>query len=1045
MIVSYNSLDRFEKPKLALCNPGARIDSNGCLTNCLGYLTDYDSEEIVFNFNSTSDLNFRVYKVEHDDSERNAHAAFLYRAIKNKRLVFVDNIGFFVISDITIGFDGHTDYIDVTAHSAESEIEQKKIPYIEDGTYPFTTQPTSETTGLIDTLIALLPIWSIGTIDHAVAERWRTFEDVSVDANVLSFMLQDMQDAYECIFVFDIINRVINVYDQHNYVRMTSIHLTKDDMIDTLNIEENGGDVYTAISVIGGENVTIGAVNPLGINTIYDFSYYIDWMSDSLAAKVRTWQALVANKEQEYYNLSLQYYTKLGECSTASHSVQQLQTQITAYRRLRDNIVAGSSGYALNEYNKVIQENGGTAVPITENIQSMLDQIDALIIQCQSQIDELNGDLDDANAELDELETSIKAIVDEVSFETYFTQEEFEELYYYIFEGSYSDEYVIITETMTPLEQFEQMKTLYDRAKSQLARICKPTQQFTIDAENFVFAKEFERWSEELETGCLINVELDDDDVAQLFLTNITINYDDHALSMTFGNRFNKYDPKTLFENVLGGINKSANSISYLKDTVYPIKSGQFNKMREQIQASRDLTMDAALSSTNQEVTIDGSGYTGREKISEDEYDPRQVKLTGKSLVFTDDAWESCKVAIGEIMLGDGSTTYGINAETIIGDLIIGNQLVIKDNDGNDLFTIIDGKIASEVDSIDARLKDTIVDTAYTYCVRDFGVSPNASDADWSSTFPVSWGDGQRVWRKTVVTHDSGETEIKAIEDITGATGKDGESGISVVRVWYEYTISGSTEVITPIIYPSTGTIVGSRIYPSISIDWSETPPEYVEDHYYWRRVGTEYSDGTIVYSDPYVDTLLSRVWIETTRNSTNIEQLDSRITLTASSVSSNVEEIRRLDGKIDQKELELTEKIASINIDAEAITAQVTETVRDEFGEDIKYAKTWLDENGLHVKTSESTTESFIDGTGLEVREVTEDEHGNEVIKTVMKAKDGEVEAARFKATELFTYDSGQGYLSTMKVYYSSADQEHGIGWYWINTNATNEEGSGS
>ncbi len=989
MIVKYDSLNRFEKPKLILCNPGAKF-VDGRLTNVLGTLSDYDSEEIVFNFNSTSDLNFRIYKVEHDDPERDAHSAFLYNAIKNKRLIFAENIGFFVIDDTNTGYEGLTDYIDVTAHSAEAEIEQKKVPYIEDNTYRFRTGVGSESQqdGLLDLLVSYLPQWTIGYVDDAVAERYRTFEDVSVDANILSFMLQDMQNAYECIFVFNTINRIINVYDQNNYVRLTNIHLTKDDLIDTLHIDESSGDVYTAVSVLGGENITIGAVNPLGINTIYDFSYYLDWMSDGLSAKVRAWQAEISNKEAEYYNYSLQYYDMLTECSESSQSIQQLQTQITIYRRLRANIVAGSSAYALAEYNQVILENGGTAVSITENISAMLAQIDSLIQSCQSQIDTLNEELDSANEELDALEAAVAAIVNSLSFDTYFTQEEYDELYYYIFEGSYTDEFVVITDIMTPAERFGQMKILYDRAKSQLQRISKPTQQFTLDVENFIFAKEFEHWSSQLETGCLINVELDDDDIASLFLTNITINYDDHALSMTFGNRFNKYDPKTLFENVLGGINKSANSISFLKETVYPIKSGEFNAMREQIQASRDLTMDAALSSENEEVTIDGSGYTGREKISDDEYDPRQVKLTGKSLVFTDDAWESCKVAIGQIILGDGTVTYGINAETIIGDLIIGNQLVIKDNDGNDLFTIIDNKVSSEVAEISSRLSQMIVDTNYTYCVRDFGVAPAATDSDWAAAFPTEWGEDQRVWRKTTITYEDGDTEVKAIEDITGAKGDD---GISVVNVVIEYALSGSKERITDLIYPSGTTIVGSGIYPSITEGWSTTPQDYVDGHYYWHRLVTTYSDGSIVYGDPTLDKELNDLWEVTSYVRTSVEQTNDSITLLAervtngeNSVNSLSSDVAAISQRADDIELSVTEvkrdyvskdelgyntdtqsfEAGSIlDMTSQAITASVWRT---EEGQYVYETVANLDENGLSVSTQNSDSTSTLNGDGV-------------------------------------------------------------------------------
>lgn len=154
----------------------------------------------------------------------------------------------------------------------------------------------------------------------------------------------------------------------------------------------------------------------------------------------------------------------------------------------------------------------------------------------------------------------------------------------------------------------------------------------------------------------------------------------------------------------MGNISKSANTLNYIKEILYPIKNGELNAMREALDTTRNLTMNEALSSSDEEVVIDGSGYTGKKKLNNGTYDPRQVKITGKSIVFTDDAWQSCKVAIGEIILGDGETAYGVNAQTVIGDIIMGNSLRILDNSGNDILTVVDGKIESSVGEVNDAL-----------------------------------------------------------------------------------------------------------------------------------------------------------------------------------------------------------------------------------------------------------------------------------------------------------------------------------------------------
>lgn len=699
MYIKYNSLDRFEPLLMTLCNPNSSY-TNDAPSKALGILSDTSDEELVLNFNSLSELNFRVYDVEKDDEAENARSHALYNQILNRRLIFVKGIGYFSINSAKeTSEDNGTRYKDVTASSGEVELQNRKVPYIEDNTYKFGD--------LLEKLIVTMPVWTIGHIDDSLADKYRTFEDVDADTNILSFMLDDMQDAYECIFLFDTINRVVNCYAQSEYLRTTDIHLTLDDVTNSLKISESSDDLYTAVGVIGDDNTTITAINPLGTNILYDFSYFIPWMNSSLGTKVTAWQVRVNEVQPTYYATNLQYYQKLAQANNINQELSKLSTQITMYQRCRNNIVAEASTDLVDKYNDAITAAGGTEIPTAE-IEETLTSIDNLIAECKEQQETQTASLDAVNTELNALKADAEAIRNEVALEKYFTNDEYAELSNFVFEGGYSDEYVVITDIMTYTEKFDQMKILYDRAKDVLTKACEPTQEFDLDVENFIFVKDFEHWSEQLETGCLVNVELEENDVAKLFLSSMTINYDDHTLSMTFGNRFKKFDTKSLFDNVLGSVSKSANSISYIKDILDPIKRGELNALKETLATSRNLTMGNALGASDEDVIIDGSGYTGVKRNSDGTVDPQQIKIVSKNIVFTDDAWETCKTAIGEIVIADGTTTYGINAETIIGDLIIGNELRILNEDGEDIFSVVDGQIQSTVKTATTTLSDTV-------------------------------------------------------------------------------------------------------------------------------------------------------------------------------------------------------------------------------------------------------------------------------------------------------------------------------------------------
>ena len=688
MKVRFDSLNRFEVPKFYVCNPGCTYD-NGVLSSTLGALSDTTDEELILNFNTTSELNFRLNKIRREDPEENRYINKLYRAIQNRRLIFVEDVGFFVIRDVTDGFEANLHYKDVRAESCEFEISQKALPYIEDGTYQFRD--------LLEKVVSSLPLWKIGDVNLDVANKWRTFEDVSVDANALSFLLEDMQDAYECIFLMDTVNRLINVYDQNHFVEQTDIHITKDDLIDSIEINENSDDLYTAISVQGDENLNISPVNPLGGNVIYNFSYYLDWMSPELSDKVVAWQELVSSKEAIYYDLNLQYYELLTDKSGSTADIDMLKVQLDMYRRMRDNIVAEGTTVTVESYNKVIVENGGVPVGVQNELRDTLMAIDELIDKVIGEIAAAEKALGSTGSSINDLTDQINAIRDEVSILKYFTDVEYSELSNYIFEGNYTDEYIAVTESMTYTERFQQMKTLYDRSISRLTRISEPTQEFSIDVENFLFVKEFSSWSEQLKTGCLINVELDTGDIASLFLSNITVNYDDKELSMTFGNRFNRFDPKAMFNNVLGDIKKSSNSINYIKEILYPVKNGEFSSLREAIESSNILTKNAAMTTTDQEIIIDDTGILGRRKLENGEYDPKQIKVTNQSIVFTEDGWQTASAALGNFsynnpLTGEVEDHYGVIANTLIGSMVLSEDVGVY-NEENSITLNKDGFI----------------------------------------------------------------------------------------------------------------------------------------------------------------------------------------------------------------------------------------------------------------------------------------------------------------------------------------------------------------
>lgn len=662
MIVRFDALTRLEMPELTLCNPGCK-HQNGLLTNAVGVLASTEAEEFTYHFNASSELNLRIYCQTSSNPAIAEHLTKVYNSVQNKRLIYASDVGFFVISNVKASEDNGKKFKDVQAKSCDVELAQKKVPFIADGTYKFGD--------ILNTVISVIPMWTVVHVDDAVAERWRTFENVDVSANCLGFMLQDMQDAYSCIFLFDILNRTVSVYDQAGYVRTTNIHLAKDGLVNALQTDESEEDIYTAVSVTGGDNIGIGPVNPLGTNVVYDFGFYLNWMSQELSLKVSQWQEEVTGSQERYQSLNRSFYTAQTAVSDAQMELERLDMLLSVYRRCRENIVAESGTDQTAAYNEAIAEIGGTQVDLSAEIEGVLAQIDSLISQTETAKNYAKSTLSAKTAEAESLNSQIEEICSTLRIPAYFTADEYDELSNYIFEGDYSDEYVTFTGNMNNLQRFEQIMLLYDRGVTALGKVSRPTKEYQVDTESFLFEQRFQPWSEQLETGCLINVELDEGDVAQLFLCTIRVNYEERSIGLTFGNRYNKYDTKSLFENALGQISKSANSIGNLEKLVKPIKGGVLTDIDAALRDVRNMTMADVLASENETYILDGSGYTGRKLLPDGSFDPCQVKLTSNALVFTKDNWQTCDVALGKIRFADGTEAYGLNAELIMAQDII--------------------------------------------------------------------------------------------------------------------------------------------------------------------------------------------------------------------------------------------------------------------------------------------------------------------------------------------------------------------------------------
>lgn len=613
-------------------------------------------------FNAVSEMSCTIYKTD--------NLTETYDAIEVKRQLYVEDRGYFIITACEDYKDDEGEYKSLTLLSCEHELSYKKLNYFK-GTYKFygtfTDENGNEKRGLMDEIMQSLPRWSIAHIDDTVAERWRTFDEP--DTTLYAFLMEDCEESYECIFEFDIKTKEIYVYDKNNYIKKTTICLSREDVISSIKTNTKVENIYTAISIYGEDDITINSLNPLGTATLYNFSYYKPWMSESLRNKLTIWENKIKTYEPEME-------TNRNSLATLMTELQSIQTNINT----------------ANEDITLYEKHMGVDSINEEFIASL----NALIIEQRSLLEQYNTNKNNKEAEINTLQERFNTIYTDCNFETNFTVDEIKELDAYIYESSYVEDNLNITENMTYAEEYGIIKQLYDKGKEVSENLGYPAEELTIDTNNFIFQKEFADYTEQLETGCLIDIALDDDNIVTYVLLKIDVNYEDKTIALTLGNKYRTSDAQALFKDWQANVSNAASTLTYERSKYgKAVDSGSLDRINSFMQSSLDLTLNAVKASDGQSMEMTDSGLKGR-RINPDtnKVDPEQIWITSNNIVFTDDNWQSIKTAIGRLILPDGTIGYGINAEYLLGKWIIGENMEITNENGS--FKITKDGIKSE-------------------------------------------------------------------------------------------------------------------------------------------------------------------------------------------------------------------------------------------------------------------------------------------------------------------------------------------------------------
>lgn len=255
------------------------------------------------NLNDFNVLTFTSYL--YIDNEKNPYYDYL------QDMMYIETEDdLYVITNVDTQSEGQTvEHKQVTAKTYEWMLSTR---YLED--FVINTGAVESIDGvnlysLLNMCISeLFPEWSIspGDIHGSLATVQRSFEISR--SSVYDFLMNDVAQAFECIFVFNTLNKSISVYPESMYGQESGVMVSYENLLKDTNMTLEVDTIKTSLVVTGAEDVNIREISRSS-DRIYNFNYYnsTEFMSESLYNAYNAWQTLTYNTPVNWSYLNQLY------------------------------------------------------------------------------------------------------------------------------------------------------------------------------------------------------------------------------------------------------------------------------------------------------------------------------------------------------------------------------------------------------------------------------------------------------------------------------------------------------------------------------------------------------------------------------------------------------------------------------------------------------------------------------------------------------------------------------------------------------------------
>lgn len=309
---------------------------------------------------------------------------------------------------------------------------------------------------------------------------------------------------------------------------------------------------------------------------------------------------------------------------------------------------------------------------------------------------------EDEKGLIDYIEDQRNAVIATLDMKTYLGDTLWNELMSFRRDDAYRNQNYI-SDGLSDSELIENAKLFLKKAQREIIKASTVQNTLSGNLQDFVLMPEFAPLIDEFKIGNKIHIEIDEK-VYQLRMISYEIDYDTpNKISISFSDVEIAGDVVSDTRSILEQSKSIATSYN---ETARQAKKGDTaaNYYREMATVGLDLTNTRIVNdANNQNLIYDQNGLLMRRKDDfSDNYSLEQVKIINSGLYYTNDRWATAKAGIGRFQYidpqtGQTVTGYGVIANTVVGNLILGNEMQIFNengtvmlNENGSIFTIVD-------------------------------------------------------------------------------------------------------------------------------------------------------------------------------------------------------------------------------------------------------------------------------------------------------------------------------------------------------------------